>query len=164
MYGERGLLYLPTYEKAKAVLGIYRNVVWAMKARSGLMFCESIASYGKDIDSALMFLETFAPEQARQDFQNRVTNLFETKWLIEIIDQAMERIAEYPIHGATYRKIIYHYFLSEEKETDDGLMQKLHLERTSYYQKKKEAIALVGVAIWGYAIPSLLQEQKAGKQ
>ncbi|MDY6084158.1 MAG: hypothetical protein SPI25_02750 [Dialister sp.] len=164
MYGERGLAYLPTYEKAKAVLSVYRHVVWAIKARSGMMLCEAVASYGKDPDSALTFLETFAPEQTKNDFQARVTHLFETRWLIDLINQAMEKIGEYPMHGATYRTIIYHYFLAEEKETDEGLMRRLHLERTCYYQKKKEAIALIGVAVWGYALPTLLHELKEEQQ
>jgi len=162
MYADRGILYLPTFDKAKAVLSIYRKVVWAVKSKAELLFCETMATYGKDLDAALTYLCSFAPVHKQQDFEASVTHLFETKWLIEIIDQAMLRIGDYPQDGKTYQKIIFHYFLSKEKETDDTLMRRVNLERTTYYQKKKEAIALIGLTLWGYALPTLLHELHEG--
>lgn len=162
MYETRGMQYLPTFEKAKAVLTVYRKVVWAVQSRAEMLLCESFATYGKDLDTALTYLCTFAPEHKQQDFEFKVTNLFETKWLIEIIDQALLRVGSFPEDGEVYQKIIYHYFLSKEKLTDDSLMRLINLERTTYYQKKKEAIALIGLILWGYALPTLLHELEQG--
>ena len=58
---------------------------------------------------------------------------------------------------------MYHYFLAKEKETDDGCMLITGLERTSYYLRKKEAISLMGIALWGYSLPTLLHEIREGK-
>lgn len=40
-------------------------------------------------------------------------------------------------------------------------MALVNMEKTMYYQRKKEAIYLMGIALWGYAIPDLKQEMEA---
>ena len=37
-------------------------------------------------------------------------------------------------------------------------MRKVALEKTAFYQRKNEAIAIMGIALWGYALPTLLKE------
>lgn len=37
-------------------------------------------------------------------------------------------------------------------------MRKVALEKTSFYERKNEAIAIMGIALWGYALPTLLKE------
>ncbi len=36
-------------------------------------------------------------------------------------------------------------------------MSKCKLERTTYYKRKKEAIALMGYMLWGYSLPNLIE-------
>ncbi|MPN08911.1 hypothetical protein SDC9_156199 [bioreactor metagenome] len=36
---------------------------------------------------------------------------------------------------------------------EQEILECLSLERTSYYMRKKEAIKLFGIALWGYALP-----------
>ena len=62
-----------------------------------------------------------------------------------------------------YHKIIYNYYISEQKITDEVCMRNVSLERTVYYQRKKEAIALVGVIIWGYTLPTAISQLKDGR-
>ena len=37
-------------------------------------------------------------------------------------------------------------------------MRKVALEKTSFYERKNEAIAIMGIALWGYVLPTLLKE------
>lgn len=163
LYQHQNLEYLDTYEKAKAVLSIYRNVVWSLKNTADNMVCETMATYGKDLDTALVYLSEFAPTDKKKDFEAKVNRLFETKWLIGVIDNALEKIADYPEYGEVYSKILFHYYLSKDKKNDDGCMVYINLERTSYYQRKKEAISLMGIALWGYSLPTLLHEIHKGE-
>ena len=43
------------------------------------------------------------------------------------------------------------------------LVWEVSLERTAYYQRKKEAIALVGVIIWGYTLPTAISQLEDGR-
>ena len=53
--------------------------------------------------------------------------------------------------------------IAEKKITDEACMRSVSLERTVYYQRKKEAIALVGVIIWGYTLPTAISQLKDGR-
>lgn len=158
MYNDMDLEFLPTFEKAKTVLSIYRNVVWSIKNTADNILCESHATYGKELDTALLFLSEFAPEYKKQEFEDKVNYLFESKWLIGIIDNALKKISDYPVYGKIYFSIIYHYYLSKERYDDNQCMYITKLERTCYYQRKKEAISLMGISLWGFALPNLLKE------
>ena len=38
--------------------------------------------------------------------------------------------------------------------TESELLEILNLERSTFYDRKKEAVMLLGIALWGYAIPA----------
>ena len=158
MYENHELPFLPTMMKAKAVLSIYRNVVWAVKNTAQCLVCEQEVTYGSDLGTALSYLENFAPDRVLEDFESRVRNIFETKWLIEIIDNALARIKEYPVYGKCYYTILHYSYLSYDKHSNEEIMRKVALEKTAFYQRKNEAIAIMGIALWGYALPTLLKE------
>ena len=122
---------------------------------------ENIETYGKSLDKALSFLYDFAPIEQKKDFEDKVTYLFETKWLIDLIDKSLIRIKNCPEQGELYFNIIHNIYLKEKKIFDVDCMALVNMEKTMYYQRKKEAIYLMGIALWGYAIPDLKQEMEA---
>ena len=83
--------------------------------------------------------------------------------MLLIIYDACVRLKVYPEYGEIYHKIIYNYYISEKKITDEVCMRNVSLERTVYYQRKKEAIALVGVIIWGYTLPTAISQLEDGR-
>ena len=158
LYESHKLPFLPTKLKAKAVLSIYRNVVWSVKNTAQCLVCEQEVTYGSDLGNALSYLENFAPDRVLDDFEARVRYLFETKWLIDIIDRALDRIREYPVYGECYHTILKCSYLSCEKYSNEDIMRKVALGKTAFYERKSEAIAIMGIALWGYALPALLKE------
>lgn len=99
----------------------------------------------------------------KKDFEDKVTYLFETKWLIDLIDKALVRIRSYPDQGELYFNIIHNIYLKEKKIYDVDCMALVNMEKTMYYQRKKEAIYLMGISLWGYAIPDLREEMEMAK-
>ena len=81
------------YERAKLILSIYREVCWSTIDRANDVCDTLICTYGDSLDGALIYLENFAPDEARERFEERIRSLFETKWIIELVDMAMLKIS-----------------------------------------------------------------------
>ncbi len=89
----------------------------------------------------------------RCEFERRVCNLFENKWMIDLIDKAMSKVYEYYNNGRLYHEILSKSYLTAFRYTESELLEILNLERSTFYDRKKEAVMLLGIALWGYAIP-----------
>lgn len=88
MYEQLGLSQDDIFHKTKLLLSIYRDVVWATLSDCRCVNAE-INYYGDDLNDALIYLEEFAPDIGRSEFERRVCNLFENKWMIDLIDKAI---------------------------------------------------------------------------
>ena len=88
MYEQLGLSQDDIFHKTKLLLSIYRDVVWATLSDCRCANAE-INYYGDDLSDALIYLEEFAPDIERSEFEHRVCNLFENKWMIDLIDKAI---------------------------------------------------------------------------
>lgn len=110
-----------------------------------------------------LYLSTFAPEKVEEKFNNRVSNVMDSKLMLLIIYDACIRLKVYPEYGEIYHKIIYNYYISEKKIIDEACMRCVSLEKTVYYQRKKAAIASVGVIIWWYTLPIAISQLEDGR-
>lgn len=143
------------YEKAKMLLGIYRKVCWSTIGRADAV-AEEICYYcGSDLDGALLYLEEFAPEKEKEQFECRIKTLFETRWMVGLVDSAMLKVHDFPENGQLYHEIISKCFLTKFRYTENELLEILNLERSRFYDRKKEAIMVFGLSLWGSSIPKL---------
>ena len=143
------------YEKAKMLLGIYRRVCWSTIGRADTV-AEEICYYcGSDLDGALLYLEEFAPEKEKEQFESRIKTLFETRWMVELVDSAMLKVHDFPENGQLYHEIISKCFLTKFRYSENELLEILNLERSRFYDRKKEAIMVFGLSLWGSSIPKL---------
>lgn len=145
------------FRKSKLILGIYRDVVWtSIKEVDHVReVCE--AYYSNDLAIALTYLNDFAPTGKKEDFIAKVSGVFETKWMIDLIDTAMIKIYDYHDNGKLYHEILSKCYVTAYPMTESDMLDTLSMERSNFYTKKKEAIKLFGVALWGYALPRYQQ-------
>lgn len=148
------------YNKTKSLLGLYRNVVWSVKNRAADYRKEIAGTYGMQLNTALLYLADFAPDRTRDDFEAKVNNLFQSHWLIKLIDLGLKYVNDYPYYGEMYADILRLRFLDEVKRNDNTVSELLSLERSTYYDRKKEAILLLGVSLWGLVIPNAISIYK----
>ena len=148
------------YTQTKSLLNIYRNVVWSVKTRANNLEHEIAGTYGMQHKTALMYLSDFAPEKAKAEFEMTVSNLFQSQWLIKLIDLSLQYVCDYPIYGETYSQILRLRFMDETKRNDNTVSEILSLERSTYYERKKEAILLLGISLWGFVVPNTLETYK----
>lgn len=138
--------------KTKLLLSIYRDVVWTTLNEAEIVMDE-IRYFGDNLTNALVYLEAFASDTSKTEFESRIMSLFENKWMIDLIDKAMSKVYDYYNNGKLYHEIITKCYLTSLKYSEAELLEILNLERSTYYDRKREAIMLLGVSLWGYAIP-----------
>lgn len=141
--------------KSKLLLKIYRPIVWSTKRKANEV-CESAELYsGRKTCEALEYLANFAPEIKQEQFMSEVDSIFETKWFSSLIEHAMDKIFSYPDNGELYHTILSKQYLTAIKYTEQEILEQLNLERSTFYCKKKEAIELFCICLWGFIIPEL---------
>jgi hypothetical protein len=147
--------------KAKLLLGSYRRVCWASlgtcrtENEEGFCICDDY------IKQALNYLKTYPPTENRSVFERKLKTLFDSRWMVELVDSAMLQVKEFPDNGDQYFEIISKFYLTKYKYCESELLEVIKLERSSYYDRKKEAILVFGLALWGTVLPkveSLLDE------
>lgn len=57
----------------------------------------------------------------------------------------------FPEFGKLYYDILQMAYFEKDKKSDQEILEKLNLERSTYYRRTKEAILLCGVLIWDEA-------------
>lgn len=151
------------YEKAKLLLESYRDVCWTTvdfvsEVREECELYEKEYYCSSDMETALIYLETFAPEEGKDRFEEKVHSLFETKWMVEIVDSAMVKVKECPINGELYFSMLSAYYLNKFEYTEREMLDEFNMERSTYYRRKKEAVIIFGLAVWGSSIKDLRDE------
>ena len=144
------------YDKAKKLLEIYRDVCWETSEYANLVREDLAYEYGyasSDLDTALLYLENFAPDEQKEKFAAKIRALFSVKWMVEIVDSAIIKVREFPLNGELYAHILSMYYLGKFQYTEAEMMEELNLERSSYYRRK----IVFGLAIWGGSIDDLRQ-------
>lgn len=155
MYSRLRLDEKTTFAKTKMILSIYRDVVWAASSRADELAMASHEELSYDLGAALMYLNDFAPTEQRQAFEDKVSGLFETKWYIELIDTAMIKLHDYHMNGMLYYEILSKVYVSVLRYSEADMLELLSLERSAFFDRKKEAIMVFGVALWRHAIPRI---------
>lgn len=145
------------FRKAKLVLVIYRDVVWTSIKEVDSVREVCAAYYSNDLSVALTYFNDFAPTERKESFMAKISGIFETKWMIDLIDTAMLKIYDYHDNGKLYHEILSKCYVTAYPMTESEMLEALCMERSNFYIKKKEAIKLFGIALWGYALPRYQQ-------
>lgn len=142
--------------RTKALLQLYQSVAWSVKNRAENLRKEISGTYGMQLNTALMYLSEFAPEKVKYNFDATITMLFHSKWIIELLDLSLQCVQDYPLYGEIYAKLLHLRFMNEVQRSDSDVSELLALERSTYYDRKKEAIMLMGVSLWGFVVPNTI--------
>ena len=75
--------------------------------------------------------------------------------IVNIMTQLAQQIKRFPVYGDTYGQILQGAYMNTEPQTDMELCEALHLERTTYYSRKREAVLLFGYLLITQYLPQL---------
>ena len=102
-------------------------------------------------DLAIAYIRDFDPNEDRRRIHKEMLKLFEAKWLKNLIETAMERVKASPLTKPEYL-IILNNIWSDERITPFDYQKNLHIGKTTYGERRKEAILLFGAVLWGLVI------------
>lgn len=156
------------YQKGKLLLEIYRDVCWTTESKADCVR-EDLMEYeidycSNDMNEAFVYLENFAPEASKARLEDKIRELFEVKWMVDIIEAAMSKVKEFPVYGEMYFRVLHTYYLGSHDYTESETLEVLQMERSTFYRRKKEAIILFAFAIWGAPIEEFKKVVAASKQ
>ena len=75
--------------------------------------------------------------------------------MVELFDDTMVQVKEFPDAGEIYFEILSKAYLSKFKYNEADMLEMLRIERSAYYDRKKEATLVFGIALWGTVLPKL---------
>ena len=97
-------------------------------------------------------LEKLTKEEIRaKSIDSMIFHVCRTDWILRVIKVVMDRVEMFPEFGKLYYVILQMAYFEKDKKSDQEILEKLNLERSTYYLRKKEAILLCGVLIWDEA-------------
>lgn len=142
--------------KAKMLLGSYRHVCWASIGFCRVGLEEKYMICDEDIDRALSYLVEFSPREDKRVFESNLKALFDSKWMMELVDDSMIQVKEFPDMGDVYFDLLSKFYLSKFKYSENEMLEMLNMERSTYYDRKKEAVLVFAWALWGTVLPKTL--------
>ena len=142
------------YYKAKLLLKIYRDVIWSIEDRIAEIEEEYYELSSNKLKEALDYLEDYDTNINKKNLEENLCCILKSKSIIEIIDKSLVKIKSYPDYGEMYFNILYKQYIAKYKHSEKEIIYHLNCERTTFYKRKKEAIKLMGIVLWGYVIPS----------
>ena len=80
--------------------------------------------------------------------------------LVNIIDRALLRLKRYPDRGELYYEILTKQFIYRFNSTEKELLEELNIERSVFYDRKREAIYLFSVCLFGYILWCMITQMK----
>lgn len=70
------------------------------------------------------------------------------KGLLTTVEAMIDVVAAYPDGGTLYADLLKEAYIKGQVPTEGDLLEALHLTRSTYYRRKKEAIALFALALY----------------
>ncbi len=103
---------------------------------------------------ALVYLTDFARDREREWYENRVTSLFESEMLVQMIDDAVLAVRAFPDHGEMYYEMLKLSYLSRFRYKSTEVCEQLGMARTHFYRRRREALLLFGLLFIEQSLPA----------
>jgi len=139
-------------KKARLLTGAYHEIVWgALKNTGGVQGANT-----KKYTEAVTYLSEFPPAIDKKALQMNLLAIFQADWYEDLFKDALGFVALYKHNSKVYTRMLTECYFSEREWSDKELQGEMDIERSSYFKRKKEAILLFGVALWGITVPQKL--------
>ena len=144
--------------KARLLISLYHEIVWGSLKNGNP---GTAGTNEKKYAEAVTYLSVFPSTVEKKELQHNLLNIFQAEWYEELLMGALNYVSLYKHNSVLYTRILNECYFLERTCSDKELYGSLIIERSSYFKRKKEAILLFGVALWGIAIPKRINQSCA---
>ena len=143
------------YHNTKKLLELYSKVKWRVENSFAELESECVERYGNQISAAIDSLVCMNEDVELLKLEARIQNLAVSNLILEFINRSMILLKAYPENGMRYHDILSFAYLKDKECSENELLNKLHISRTTFYKDKKKAIKLLGSILWGFILPDV---------
>ena len=94
----------------------------------------------------------------QKDFVRTIRERADKNWIKEIVESAMIKVQEFPEYGKLYYEVLNKRFVVQWGYSEPEIYSTLCIERSRYYDRRREAVTVFGLCLWGSVIPNLIKE------
>ncbi len=143
------------YKESKNLLEIFRGLCWNILDTTQETKEDLLVYTGtSDLDGALICLEQFASDYQKELFENRIISLIRDRNLMSVAEMALEEVKKFPNVGNTYYDILEKAYFDKNKHSEMEMLDIVNLERSRFYDRKREAVVVYGLMLWGKVMQS----------
>ena len=151
------------YHNAGRLLKLYKGVAWRLSHSLNEMDEECRCIGNVTLKKAMQELIDMDSDLSRLKLDERMESITVSYQMIQIVDRALAMLKDYPYRGEQYFEIINRVHILDYPYTEQEMLDRLRIGKTTYYKYKKEAVAMLGVVLWGFVIPELRAAVECGQ-
>lgn len=146
-----------SYHRADLILKSYRKVVWTTEEGFEEIRARAFEYGSRSLAAGLRYLSDFAPDIEKDRFGDRLSCKIETTEMVQLVDKALLKVKTYPQLGETYYSILTKKYIVAYPYQEDELLESLDMTASVMYRRRKEAVYLFALCLFGCTIPELLK-------
>jgi hypothetical protein len=143
------------YHNTEMLLEIYKMVFFRVKRKINQLDEECYITDRKRLTDLVDSLIDCDTRIDKAKLYDRLISIEESLSLMEIMEDALIALKDYPDHGGVYSQILRYRYFDSFENTHEEIQELCNLSRTSYYRLRKKAIRSYAVMLWAYTIPEL---------
>lgn len=140
------------YKNTETLLDLYRKVKFRVYRNLQEIDEELYIEDRKRLTALLNKILDFDSTIEKRRIQERLISNDFSLCLLEIMEDALLIVKEYPDEGELYYRLLRYRYFDSFKNTNEEVMLILDdMPYTTYYRKRKKAIRLYAAMFWGIA-------------
>ena len=142
--------------KSRLLLKTYQSIHWTAIGLKEIDADDSYCFSTEEMKCALDYLNSFPSDEKPLILERRLRELFDPRWIVELVESSLVQVNAFPKKGPLYYEILQKMYCTSNVYTESDLLDILKLERSRFYELKKEAFLVFGLALWGTVLPKVL--------
>ena len=140
MRNKKNLITGEQLEATKSLLKLYKTVLQNVNNRLYDLDELTYVTTRKHLTDLVGGLVEFEIQDNPGTFNDRINSCYKSLSLLEMIDESVVLVHDYPDNGRLYYDIINLYYMGISENSHEDVMEMLDLTRATYYRSHKKAL------------------------